>query len=285
MKKFNIVRYIIPVCAIVMVLSSCLKDDNVQQDLTKLEPIIEIPDASPNSNGSPNDIAAAVVGKAEPIAYSIPINYAFGEKSPGVKVTIKVDEATLAKYNDINKDDQVEMLPSNYFSIPSNTIEIPAGQQTGSFVINLLNTIDDAYQEHNYAIPIKITDASGKTISGNYGSAVVKVKIKNPWDGVYNYKSSSDQSLNPGADEDGAELETLDATHVQTHLVNTYSNIVIYQVDPATNKITVTNSGGIGAATTDPSSHYDPETKVFYVKWKTSNRKFEETYTYIGSRD
>ena len=114
---------------------------------------------------------------------------------------------------------------------------------------------------------------------------VINIGAKNEYDGLYNYKSSPTQSLNPGANQNDAELTTTGAYTVSTNLVNTYSNITRYAIDPVTNKVTVTDSGNIGDATTDPSSNWDPVNKVLYVKWNTSNRQFEETYTRIGDRD
>ncbi|RZL54284.1 MAG: hypothetical protein EOO93_20195 [Pedobacter sp.] len=67
--------------------------------------------------------------------------------------------------------------------------------------------------------------------------------------------------------------------------MNTYSNIITYNIDPVTNKVTVVSViATIGTPITDPVSNYNPSTKVMYVKWTAGARSFEETYTYTGVR-
>lgn len=297
----NILKGAIPALAVVFSLSSCLKEDNIQQDITKFQPIIEIPDASPNLDGAPNSLTAAVVGVAQAIPYSIPVNYAFDGASPGVDVTIDVDAATLAKYNTVKKTD-VKMLPAKFFSIPSKKINIASGQNQAPFVINLLNTTDPDLLTTQYAIPLKITDASGKNISGNYGSIVALIKIKNIYDGSYAFKGNIKRFLN-ATDLDPALSGNFSGEHADL-LTNTANSVwfdsqlwsngsgvagigtpevdgVLFTVG-ADNKVTITCAATPTLRnTTGYDSRYDPATKTFYVafEWGATKRAAIDTLT------
>ena len=117
-------------------------------------------------------------------------------------------------------------------------------------------------------------------ISGNFSTIVVNIGAKNEWDGEYKYTSVT--SLG-NANNETAYMWTAGKTKVEMYLINYYSNRVWFEVDPATNKVTVSMSTLLPIAT-DPSSHWDPATKTFHVKW-TSNggaRTFNETYVKVN---
>ncbi len=50
-------------------------------------------------------------------------------------------------------------------------------------------------------------------------------------------------------------------------LIGVYGNEVYVYVDPATDLVTCSDAiDGSNTSTTDPSSHYDPATKTFYIR-------------------
>ncbi|WP_439880514.1 DUF1735 domain-containing protein [Pontibacter sp. MBLB2868] len=175
-----------------------------------------------------------------------------------------------------------DLMPSELYELKATQVTIKKGERKAILPITVHTDQFDFSKQ--YGIPLKISGASTGTISGNFGAAIFNVKAKNQYDGKYSYKGAADQSLGAGKEATIVMATTGEFT-VKTGLVATYSNEVFYTVDPATNKVTVSMTTLLPIAT-DPSSHYDPATKTFHVKW-TSNggaRHFEETIKYIKPR-
>jgi len=274
--------------------TGCLKDDKANLTPNNSPAVIEwstavTADAPISPSGSTYTLYLRSLEIKSSIDITFEVNYTGGEAAPqDITVNYGLDNDALIQYNterDVRDHQTVhlEPLPTAWYTINGTSVVIKKGERK-AVITGKVNTTNITDFDKKYVLPLKITSVSSGTISGNYGTILMQIGAKNPYDGIFNYKSSATQSLHPSANDNDAKLKTVDLTHVSTNLVNTYSNITVYAVDPATNKITVTDSGGIGAATTDPSSHWDPATKVFYVKWKTSNRQFEETYTYLKPR-
>ncbi|RVU01381.1 DUF1735 domain-containing protein [Mucilaginibacter limnophilus] len=306
MKSKYIFRGILPALAVVLSLSSCLKDDNVQQDFSKLQPIIEFPDETPNLNAAANSRSAAVVGAEGTVEYLVPIKYSFGENSPGVEVTVALDQSVLTKYNEVNEDD-LQMLPAKYFNIPNLKVTIPAGEKVGYLKINFLNTLDEKLLSSHYALPLRITDASGKIISSNYGTTVALFAIKNIYDGVYDFRGNIQRNSATGPDPalsgqisfEEASLFTRDQYSVwfDSQLWAGGSGVagigtpgvdgVIFTFNPTTNKITVTCPANATLRNIEGyDSHYDPATKTVYAGFQwggaPNTRVAIDTLKYIG---
>ena len=101
-----------------------------------------------------------------------------------VKVTIGVDNPQIATYNAANGTN-FQPFPATAFKIVSNTITITGGlQHYGSTTIQIYqNQLDPTI---SYLLPISITDASGKKLSGNQNTIFYNV-IGNPIAGAYNW--------------------------------------------------------------------------------------------------
>lgn len=269
-------------------LSSCLKDKTIigPDSPGAIKHIIEF--KNPNNIASKKDLTMPTYVMSYDIGPSadmdILVSYSGGGGAPNdIMVKVALDESAIDLANE-EQDEEFIPLPTSAYSIASLDVVIPKGEKTGTLKVVLAPDKFDLTKA--FALGFKIVSVTGTNVpvSGNFGAIVLNIGAKNKWDGIYNYKSGSNQSLNAGANADGAKLVTAGANSVTTNLVNMYSNQVTYSFDPVTNAVTVANSGGIGDAITDPSSKFDPATRTVYVKWKTSNRQFEETYTYIGPR-
>jgi hypothetical protein len=291
--------------------SSCLKDKSLTQpDADGAIPnIIEFqnigPITSPTTSIYPVYVQSYDISPTGTL--NVVVNYAGVNNAPNdITVTVAMDPTIIAKYNDkiiadaraaaivLGQDpdeaeedvagDLFEVLDPSLYSLGNLNLVIPSGQRTATLAVSLKPDQFDFAK--NTALAFKIVTVSGSSvpISGNFGNIVVKVGAKNRIDGVYNYKTTAATALRPNRNDNDVELATTGPNTVQGNLVNYYTNIVTYSVDPLTNKATVTNSGGIGTPITDPSSNYNPATKVLYVKWSAGTRSFEETYTYTGAR-
>lgn len=273
----------------------------MQQDFTKLSPLVEIYDGTPNFDGAPNSISTAFLNSSEPITYNVPINYAYSSPSPGVTVTIAVDEVELARYNNV-KGTSREILPADAYSIPNNKVTIPAGAQTVQLPI-IFNR-DKITISGSHALPLKITDASGTAISKNFASVVLLVAIKNQWDGIYSYSGSISRNSASGPDPalsgsftnlKNVPLATVGPNEVS--LVPLWANGVgvggidntSITVDPVTNLVTVKSASNASLKNTIGAvNKYDPATKTFTLAFDwgvaPNNRVTTLTLKYVGPR-
>lgn len=201
-----------------------------------------------------------------------------------ITVKIELDNTLLNTYNEENGTELVA-LPNEQYDLTTTEVTIKAGEREAVIPVSLkpaLFTFD-----HDYAIGIKIVSVSSGQISGNFGKVIYNISGKNPYDGVYNYRTSANTSLVPNANKT-VQLVTVGANRVKLSpgLLGTYSNEVYYNIDPQTNAVTV-ECPSLGVQTPqDTRSKWDPEAKTLTVFWKQGNggRTFEETFTYQGPR-
>ncbi|KIC93221.1 BT_3987 domain-containing protein [Flavihumibacter solisilvae] len=211
---------------------------------------------------------------------------------------VSLDQAYLDAYNEENET-EYEYLPVDiYTTTPAlsgdkfNLVFAP-----GEFAKQIKFSLTDATKidfSKQYAFPLTITEvASGKTISASK-TVLVKVLVKNAWDGAYEVTGTMQ--------DDGAALGGL--FPMEYNLITSGANTVdgfdpvywgdyfvpimngadvsgygsfspVFTFDPATNKIvSVTNiygqpAGNTRSAEIDPSGEnfYDPATKTIKVKF------------------
>jgi len=274
----------------VLSLQSCLKGRDMVLDPDAVPSVVEFGNPAVLTN-APSDsfrlytVSYDIVPSA---TLEVPVVYTGANvASKDIMVNVEVDSEWLARYNTV-KGTSISILPSSVYSFPGSTT-IKSGSKTANISVTL--KIDQISLSGAFILPLKITNASGETLSKYFSKILIRVTPKNAYDGLYSYKTSATTSLVPNANKTNVPLETVSATRVKTNLLYTYSNIIHYEIDPITNKVTVVDvfsSAGapnsIGTCITDPSSHWDPVAKVLYAKWTAGTRSFEEWYTYTGSR-
>lgn len=286
MKK---IYFLVAVMAAVL-LQSCLKGKDMVLDPDAVPSVVEF--------GNPATLTSAPADsfRLYTVSYDIvpsatlvvPVVYAGSGNAPkDIAVNVEIDNEWLARYNTV-KGTTINPLPVAVYSFPG-TATIKSGSKTANLTVNL--KIDQISLSGAFVLPLKISSASGETLSKYFSKILIRVTPKNAYDGLYSYRTSATTSLVPNANKANVPLETVSATRVKTNLLYTYSNIIHYEIDPTTNKVTVVDvfsSAGapnsIGTCITDPSSHWDPIAKVLYAKWTAGTRQFEEWYTYTGSR-
>lgn len=259
-----------------IVMSSCLKNNKYYVDFGDYEPNIELPLAAANVN---NPFVAIFDPADTPTIYYVVVNVASMDK-PKSPVTAKLalDAEYLNQYNADKTADNpsykpYELLPDSTYDIDNWDITINPGQREVRIPVKIYTR--KLNLEHLYILPITIASASIKI--SNWNHLMVNVSAKNQWDGKYEYTGVT--SLGNTNAECCAKLTMVGPYSVTMNLINYYSNQVVFTVDPATNKVTVSMTTLLPIAT-DPISSWDPGTKTFHVKW-TSNggaRKFEEWY-------
>lgn len=296
--KNNIFKWAIPVLCVIG-LSSCLKNKNEQPDFSGTTPVVELPVNSPMGDGSVNSLSTSISQSDTPSKYIFYVNYAASStKSTDINVTLSVNPALIANYNAAHSvDDSTALMPTAAFSMPT-TITIPAGQRRVQVPVSIVSTLLDP--NFTYGIPVTITDASGEVISKNFSSLVVRVAVKNRYDGKYSYKGyifrEGDPVLSGNFKDLTSNLETNGANGLNfTNPVWSNGSGVggigglTINVNPATNKVTMKSKDRADLANVPGyDSRYDPETKTFYLsfQWNVSpsSRVATDTLTYVGPR-
>ncbi|SER69023.1 DUF1735 domain-containing protein [Pedobacter rhizosphaerae] len=296
MKKENILKGVALMLS-VTVLTACLKNKNEQPDFSSTVPVVEIPVGSPMGDGSVNSLSTSLIQKEAPNEYVFYINYAASTiKTNDIKVTLGVNPAVIANYNAAHSGAPLTIVPSAAFSMPSSIV-IPAGQRRVQVPVKFVSGALDP--DISYGLPVTITDASGEVISKNFASVVIKVAVRNKYDGVYSFKGY--------VFREGDPVLTGNFSGLSKNLITNGAKVVDFSqvwsnggdvagidglrinVDPATNKVTMTSSAN-ATLQNDPAydNRYDPVTKTFYLsfKWGTSpaTRSATDTLTFTGNR-
>lgn len=283
MKKYIILLFTIP-----FLFTSCIKDD-----------LVELTDQGSTflvaAGGTEKELfynAFTDVRKIPlfDIHRNVPSNAVLNTSTT---VTLTAARDVLEAYNEEHETDY-EWLPSEIFTfaaVPGINVsgdQITLNYSAGDFAKEIAVNLDGNKWDlaHKYAMAYRISDPGNAKISDGNDVFITFISAKNIYDGVYRYQTSANNTLLPNQDEE-VQLLTVSPTKVKLYpgLLGYYSNDVWYNVDPATNKVTV-EMNTLLPINTDPVSSYDPETKTFNLKWTSNNgvRIFEETLTFIKPR-
>lgn len=279
-------------------LSSCLKNKNEQPDFSATTPVVEIPVGSPVGDGGINSLTTSLIQQDAQSEYIYYINYAAANtKSTDIKVTLSVDPALLATYNAAHASDPaLTIVPSSAFIMPV-TITIPANQRRVQVPVKFISTLLDP--AISYGLPVTIKDASGEVISKNFGSVMIKVAVRNKYDGKYTLKgyifregdpvlSGNFKGITKDLTSNGSSAVDFSQVWSSGAAVGGIDGLTI-NVNPATNKVTMKSTAN-PTLVNDPAydSRYDPATKTFYIsfKWGASpaSRAATDTLTYVSPR-
>ena len=266
---------------VLLTLSACLKDDRMVLDPDKTHNVVEFANPAERAEvGSVYTLYPVLLDIAPAIEFPVTFSYSGPEDEAPQDIVIDFvvgEQSVIDAYNE-DQDTELSMMPSDYFSFSAMQATIKKGTSKATVIITFNSTSFDFITP--YALPLTITNASYGVISGNYGTIILNPGPKNPYHGSYFYTYTSSLGSNTAGVDKG--LITVDANTVRPTpqpLINTYSNPVEYYIDPASNLVTV-SCPSLGAVT-DPSSHWDPDTKTLYAKWTTASYSFEETYVMV----
>lgn len=312
--------------------SSCLKDDSLTLDTGKSNNVTEF-----GNNGSPLDlpkdgapvrygIDLGTLKDGQSSTFHILVGYAGSKLAPeNMTVTVDLDNSLLTTYNDVHSVDgaDFEIPPMELFgaNFPV-TITIPKGKQFGELEVPFKLDASKWDFDADYALPLKITKTSVGIVSGNFGTALYSLNIRNIFDGQFkvtgtfvdqtngNFVAAYPKTINLmtlGASSNGYYDVGLNGGTFGYRFLNgsagTYygSFAPVFNFDNDGNVISVVNyfgqpSGNGRSAQLDPSGvnkmTFDAagkpkELKVSYFMLQpgsTVRSKFNETFTYIGPR-
>jgi hypothetical protein len=188
MSKLN---FLLPITALVSIcLSACLKNTPGTTDFNTVQPVIE-------QLNSQNYLTTAANAGANTYPYfmqvrvdsshlamdSITVDVGGQPLSKDVKVTLDVDPDDFNTFNAANNG-KYSILPAQAYNWTNgNSIIIKAGA-TGSQIYLTFKT-DQIDFTQSYILPIAIKDASGQTISKNYGATMYTIIPGNQYSGLY----------------------------------------------------------------------------------------------------
>jgi hypothetical protein len=250
-----------------ILLTSCLKNRNGETNLSTVPrpgEVAELPDPGFHSEAFDFTTQPQTVPVYVNIASPAPV-------AQDVVVTLALDPTGLADYNSANGS-SYEVPDATVFSIASLKVTIKAGQNLGSLPIVIHPDKVDLSKQ--LAIPLKIADASGRTISQNLQTVIYAITVKNKYEGTYassgsryNFNSTADAPNNPASVATWSfdtYMSTVDANTCAVQAGNLNGGFVT---------IAATANTGLNALVPTPgkTSTYDPSTKTFHLYYQYTN--------------
>lgn len=286
MKSFN--KFLLHSSAYLLltVLSvSCLKDDDFEDgkaniNINKGDKIIEIMGPITGSytqvlEFSTSDTSLELVN----------VNLASLEPaSEDIKVTLAVDPAVITDYNTRN-DEDFAPLPASAFNFQTLEVTIPKGQREAQLSGIIKNPT--FLETGKYALGLKVASVSNSSvkISGNYGTQMISLRVKNKYhgtyhaSGVFHHPTAGDRDI-----DEEKELTTEEPNSVLAPLGDLggsgYQMLLIVNPD---NTVTIKPRGA--TPNVDQKwgpNYYDPATESFHLHYSYNTaapRIIEEVIT------
>lgn len=306
MKKYSLLL----VSSLVLVLSSCLKDKDVEDGLYGMQGAdkARLAEIASESGSNFKSFAFDFADKVLDVAV-VEVRLTSNDlpKQP-VTVTLSLanSAAMISDYNAEHGSSFV-MMPANLYTITTGLdVTIPAGERVGYLYIKT-NTIN--YDPStSYALGFHIASVSDASylISGNMGKIVTSFGAKNKYDGRYRATGTcvDASGIYHGFYPTEIDLETVSGTAVKYYQYEIdYPNYIvenittgglansgvrpIFNFDNTTNQlVSLTNANNGAAVPYTPGGNYNPSSKTITVQWVWGGGRFlvTETYTYIGPR-
>jgi len=258
---------------IIMLLVSCLKKDNLP-DFTKVDPVIEFPLGGPGLKfNSLSAFSTDIVDTAVAVYLASP-----DPLDHDVTVNIQADPSIVSDYNTANGTSYISA-PSNYYQIENTQVTIRTGYRIGRVKIKIYFNRFDLTK--NYMIGLKIADAPGLLISGNFGKFIWAFNVRNPYEG--NYRETGQIILYNGATVSSGvaatrtfdrtiAATTINASTVQTNIAD-LGNYMNLSVDATSNAVTVSpaSTNSFTIVENNGPCNYTPGTKTFTLNLRYFN--------------
>jgi len=156
---------------------SCVKTAPDYTNFSDIHPIIEL------FTGGPSVNLGYVATQSAATDYIIEVNLASPDSaSKPIPVTLAIDTADFNEMND-SVGDIYTLLPASFYTVENWTVTITKGQHLASLHVEVNSSLLDS--NHQYILPLRITNASGYAISGNFGNGYWQMIAANPYVGLY----------------------------------------------------------------------------------------------------
>ena len=272
-----------------LVWASCLDDSRYALDPYNSQNVIEFLDSSvpTNPSGAIYPVYTNTTEIVDAFEFELTVSFSGPNgNSRNIDLTLEVDPTALEAYNKQMEEDlggsTYSMMPDDYFSFTNATVTIPKGQTKATISASVFPKKFDLTK--NFILPIRITSASYGILSAHFSVALVAVVVKNQYDGTYDVLGGEVLRLVSGVPDTNLggpyvagltmDLATINGTTVGVEpLWRDGSGIggiggTQFQIDPATNKVTVSATGNASMVNTAGAiNEYDPATKTFEVNF------------------
>lgn len=286
-------------------LSSCLNDSDVGIETPDFKgtPYLVDFNEMPNSEGLLFRSMIQKLNNTDTEPFMVRVNLSSPNTlSKDLTVTLALDEQFVNDYiaDALNDGDPntngFELIDPSIYNVPSYTVTIPAGQREAEFTVNVATgniTLQDSL-----LVAFSIVDVSdGAEISGNFGTALIKIGVKNFFEGdydarvIYRHPSSGTYPDNINVDRVyRKKLSTTSANTCQTSFA-VWSNACWITINPDNSiEYIVSPTWAYDVLPGDPYdaskvSSYDPATKTIYLYYhyfgSGGPRIFDETFTFV----
>lgn len=258
---------------------SCVKTNPNYTNFSDVHPIAEFYLGGPAIN------TAYIASQSTPTDYTIDVNLASpNPASQPITVTLAIDTADFNRMND-SVGDIYTLLPDSVYTVPSWKVTIAKGQHLASLHIEVQSSMLN--NTNLFILPLKITDASGITISGNFGNGYWLVAEGNAWVGLYHstgYKSDVGVITNINEDKYlyyadpalGYAANTVIARAGDDVTYTDYGVAMDLTIDPVSDTVAVTSDVNQGAGVktalfNNGTCVYDPVKKTFTLNYAYVN--------------
>lgn len=235
-------KLLIAVSGAAFFLTGCLKD-KAQNDFSTVGTIVEIPYSGLEyfSRASLNFTSDTIT-----LDFTVNIASAYALSEP-LTVQVNIDDSKRTAYN-ATGGLQYEILPADAYSFTTTSATIPAGSHLATFSVSFYKPAIDPAK--NLMLPIAITDAQGKTISGNFGTLYYHA-IGNELAGNYDVVGYRDNFLGavvytPGAASSGGYIEGGTGVYASSSDLAPYSPKTIFPNSPTECIVDYANLGSSG---------------------------------------
>ncbi len=292
-------------------LTSCLND--LEDFMGAFSSAPAIAELSEGVNAATGTVTREIIDPTVPAVFQLRVAVAVASPlGKDTKITLALDNALITAYNTekgLTGSAAAVPLPMAALTVDSYEVMVPAGELEVDWEFTIDAELVPNATTTFYILPVKIASVdNGVTISGNFGTKLVRLIARNEFDGAYKMKGFI---MRPG-DTSGLEgyfknqdygLKTVSGNGVQYTRLQCWANgSNVGGIGYWT--ITVNTSGGVspypivvtddvqGANFVNVSTYnhrYDVPTKTFFlqVQWGTAvpkNRGCTDTLVFVGPR-
>ena len=265
--------YTIAIAGLMTSLTGCLNDNEHLTDFQNVGMVAEIPSSA--FYGIEDNQGLLI--QTTPISYGFDVNIASpNPPAQDITVTLAVDKVALDKYNAAHGT-TYQLLPPALYQLPGLTATVKAGSRLAPVKVSFFTGKDkvadpSAYNDAEYALPLRITSASNNvTVSSNFGTKIIFLKIKNEYDGEYRAVGTFTHPTSGARKIDRHKtLATIDLNTVETEFADLGGSgwLMRLRVNPD-KTVTLIPAGAASTATIQFGvNKYDPITHAYTLNYK-----------------
>ncbi len=268
MKKYHQLYFL--ACLSILSFSSCEKGiDLIEQDST-----VYLPQSGAT-------VQTALLGES---VFNLGVYHAgLNQSNQNVTVTLGIDQAEASTF--IAQNAGYEILPSNFYSLPAQTVTIGKGQDRQYYQIQLKN-IDESFIDKKYILPLSIQSVDPNvSISATKKLAMLQfVKFRNVYE--TKYKAYGQTVLSGTADTDKLKIdEMLTSSSVNATTIKVKGAVTGLNLLLTVNNGQVQITGAVGSeafAVSNTAGKTSTYVGEFSKLYQCNTGKFMLYYTYTS---